>query len=327
MRRRFLALLLLFSLALSACGGTGNAPDPNPPGPEEPADPGNPGEPGDPADPGDPGEPGDPADPGDPDDPPTTPTETAAVGRSGIVYLWEGILGRDVVTAAGQFVSYSELVDLPTQVNLGQDACSVTVGESKPEFPPFSNAFAPQPKPGLQVTNIDAGDVLTVSSQGSVYVTLENQGNLYGKPFSGDPLPFPPRNLTVDIPGSANGYPAFAGAAFAPAPEQFALSVSGGDFKNVTADTVFSWTGAGSDQGYFWFSGAGRNANGASVNFGCFARDDGSFTFPAQARQDLAAAGFTNGVMYNAVREARARIIRDKTALDLSVAYFEVYSQ
>ena len=301
--KTYLVILLALGLLLSACSD--GPPVPNPPAPEEPVDP------------------TDPVDPVVP--PPDNPGTTAAVGRYGVVYIFDGPVDAGRITTSGLFAAYSQPIELPTQIGLAQDACSVVVGEAKPVAPPFTSAVFTELEPGVSATEIVAGDVLTVSSPGGVYTTLErDSGTRYFRPFDPEPLSLPPRDLSITIPGSANGFPAFD-VAFPTVPEPFTLSVSGGDVSNVTADTTFSWTGAPSDDAYFWFAGAGRNAAGSSVNFACFAEDDGAFTFPAVAKEDLAAAGFTSGELFYAVRDARTRVIRDQTALDLAVTFFQNY--
>ena len=302
-----LAILLVLTFGLSACGGSDGGGTTNPP------DTGSPDNPDD----------GDTPDDGnDTDD--GVPTGTAEIGRYGIANVTKGLVGNVVVPVA-TFAAYSETIIVPNSINFDEDSCTVEKSDENPDLPFMSAAFVPQRGPGVNVEGIDAGDTLTLSSGTDVYTTLTGGSSGYSKPYSREPLADPPRSLSMSIPGTANGYPAFASSTFPTVPGDYDLSVSDGDVKNVNANTTFTWTGETSSDAYFWFAGAGRNEDGESVTFACFAKDDGSFTFPSATQSELAAAGLVNGELLYSVRDARSRIIQGKTALDLSVAFYEGY--
>jgi hypothetical protein len=152
------------------------------------------------------------------------------------------------------------------------------------------NALTDVPKaPGAgnqQAIALDAGTELTVkNATGTLATMLASSAGSFSTPSTTIP---DASGATIETPGAADGFPKMT-ATF---PNELA-AFTFGPTKDITKDTVFEWTtltpGAVVSIGVL--SVVGTN----SVIAFCFAKDDGSFTFPDSVKTELAAKGFTTG--------------------------------
>jgi hypothetical protein len=224
---------------------------------------------------------------------PTNPNNPSGKKQMGAVSLFgSGITGIDNWTGAGQFLETT--VD-PINIYEGTDLCVAGGGNTAPTDPR---------EPEQNAVYLEAGESITLRSGSSTYATFNKKvdsadGRVLYTITTNNLLPEPPASVTVDIPGLASGFPAFSGVAFPPLPAPLTFSASP-SLQAINKSSTFSWTG--SSDGAIFFLGAGQNAAGQPVVFVCFAKDDGSHTFPATTQAQLDTAGFTTGTLNYATR-------------------------
>ena len=154
------------------------------------------------------------------------------------------------------------------------DTCEVDGDDGDFDLDPVSNT-------------ISAGETITVTSATGTFATLVEMvipdiGSVY---VSQNELAAPlPQNLIIDIPGG--DFPAFTNVSVPNVPP---LDISPGSDDIITADTEFQWTPSSEA-----FSGitieATFTTGNAGVDIICVARDDGSFSFPANIRDMIGSA-------------------------------------
>ena len=134
---------------------------------------------------------------------------------------------------------------------------------------------------------ISAGETITVTSAAGTYATLVetifgDTDNVY---LPQDGLTFPlPENLTIDISGGE--FPAFTNISVPNAPP---LDISPTRSDTITADTEFSWTPSSVPTSAITIEASYATDNGFLDIF-CLARDDGSFSYPANIRDMIGSA-------------------------------------
>lgn len=245
-------------------------------------------------------------------------------GKVGNVFLAEsssaGMNGFAFVNGVGSFIETNQSV--PGDGNFLApllDTCFVLTDEGPGPIDPL---------PDFEGRSLDAGDPLTVNANGSVYATLTRQTSevegetlySYITDFMNPPAPpLPDTGLTLDIPGAEDGFPAFAGVAL-PSVAAFALT-GPEDTTAITTGTTFTWSGGanGTNIAVVLF-GSGEVGEAETVSFACYARDDGSFTFPADTQAALNEAGFTTGSLVSAGRLASSSQTQGDALLNLVTA-------
>ena len=90
-----------------------------------------------------------------------------------------------------------------------------------------------------------------------------------------------PQNLIVDIPGDQ--FPAFSNVSI---PNVNALDVSPTPQETITGNTNFQWTGTTQTFSFLTIE-ASFDTNAGFVDVVCIARDDGSFSFPANISDQI----------------------------------------
>lgn len=255
--------------------------------------------------------------PTDPNNPPGGTTKIKQLGSVSLVETTaQGITTRG---GSGSFFEYSETIDVPNNPQfLNEDTCAVIAideGEVPPTTPDTPTA-----------TSLDAGEALPLND--GDYTTLPKQvfGNniLYTSDASTPLLPFP-TNVTLDIPGATNGFPAFENVAFPGIPAAFTLTEPSNP-SAVTKATTFAWTGAASSDSVMQLYGSGQGSDDTNVVFSCLASDDGSFSFPAQAQSQLDTLGFTTGSLSFANRTAIKQEVEGDVALFVSVGRSQFFN-
>jgi hypothetical protein len=248
---------------------------------------------------------------------PTTPgsstlgTNTPPAGtikKYGVVFLSSFVANSGFVV--GNFVSYPQAIAAPTNATITADVCTVTDGSTTPGTPPSTNPPAP-PAGSQQSVKISAGSpILLKKADASTLITMSE--NVSGtSSYSGTVATAFPAGMTLEIPGSATGFPAFTTPVpnAVTTPMQF-VPASGSD---VTASTTFQWTpvtGATS----FVYINAKQTLAGKTITVGCLLQDDGSFSFPATTKQEMTRLGFTTGA-FIPFRIVTAIVIRGDAAL------------
>jgi hypothetical protein len=150
--------------------------------------------------------------------------------------------------------------------------------------------------PTENATFLNAGDALTVKNGAQTLLTLEKitSTNMISYDKSEEGKTLPSQGVTLDIPGA--DFPAFSNLAFGSIAPLTITSPS--DVNNVTLDTTFTWNaGNSSDLFLFYVSQDSPYALAA-----CYAKDDGSFTFPDKTKTELSAAQFSKGSFFQAQR-------------------------
>jgi hypothetical protein len=247
----------------------------------------------------------------------STPSGTTKIGFVALSQVTSA--GITMRTASGSFFRYAQPIDVPTNADfLATDTCSVSVNG------PSGPGTTPDPNPA---TSLDAGDKLTLKTGATLFTELPKQVSNNFIAYSSDPttplLPFP-NGLTLDIPGTPSGFPAFSDVAVPSLPAEFTFSASSG-LTAVSKSTTFSWTGQGSSSSSVGFSGSGRGADNKTVFFSCSANDDGSFAFPATTQSELESLGFIQGSVSSAERSSFVIQKQGEAGLLVNVFRIEVF--
>jgi hypothetical protein len=125
-------------------------------------------------------------------------------------------------------------------------------------------------------TAVPAGPEISIEADGSAYAILDRSGNTYRQRVA-QPLP---RNATVDIPGTSDGFPAFADRAFPePQPVEFTEPVN---LQTIDADTTFRWVPS-NELAVVMIVMQGAMRGLPSGGIVCFAADDGEFSLAGKA--------------------------------------------
>ena len=146
--------------------------------------------------------------------------------------------------------------------------------------------------------SISAGETITLTSSAGTYASLVrtqiDDGAQVYIPESELAAPLP-QNLVVDVPGDE--FPAFSNITV---PNIAPLDITPTVEQTVNADTVFQWNGSNTALGSVDIE-ATFSVGGEFVDISCVARDDGSFSFPADIRQQI---GSDSALSFSYAREA-----------------------
>ena len=213
------------------------------------------------------------------------------VTQLGLISVSETVAANQV-SAFGTFIGFeTELPDaFVSNPYAGElDECTVTsAGET-----PAPTVPTPVDDPD-STTSLDAGSELTLRANGASYATLPKQtttsnGKTNISYVSSESLPSPiPSGLTVSIPGSSGGFPAFSDVAVG---EVASFSLTSPEAsEQVTPDTTFTWTGSGSSTTYVTIVASAFDfTTSESTTVSCLVADDGNFSFSASTRSEMGA--------------------------------------
>lgn len=237
-----------------------------------------------------------------------TPQPTSS--KIGFVSVSESaILGNTTRLGTAQFYE-AQNNEPPTVDGFGAtpDSCLVlAAGQNQP----------PQP---ASLKPLDAGTELSLQSGSSVYTKLLKtaiSGTIFYSNNPMTPLAAVPDNLTVSIPGSATGFPAFNNVALPAFPADFTVSApASGD--PLALDGTIIWDGGlnASNSMSIFISSSVKDGPGAI----CFAIDDGSFAVPSNVKTAFEAAGLTQAKLFFVTRNASRSETANGATLNLSVS-------
>jgi hypothetical protein len=144
----------------------------------------------------------------------------------------------------------------------------------------------------IEGTSLDAGATVSLKKNGAAFASLprDSQGTTYSYVLPVNLVG--QSNVTVSAAGAEGGFPAFADVPVL-APAQASSFTSPADLKAVKASTTFTWKGASNDPDATMVLGVKQNSS--SLTFYCLARDDGSFSIPADFQSLLTNQKFTVG--------------------------------
>lgn len=225
-----------------------------------------------------------------------------STSQVGILLLLDGHLKIDVPDVSvkipqqeliatyvlANFQAFPENQDLPLDP-LGQvfDTCFVsnmpsalTAQQVLPELPELPELPALPISEGL--IPVSAGSELALNNGSSLYTKLLQQEN--GNYVSATLPNKAPQDLTVTIPGKA--FPAFKAVALPEGISDFSLSSSSG-MQVLSEKSIFRWSNTASKDTFVLLLGV----TDSGLDFACYAKDDGSFTFPHDSI--MAKAGFS----------------------------------
>jgi Fibronectin type III domain len=232
-----------------------------------------------------------------------------ASSKIGFVSVSESaILGN--TTRAGSALFYeAQNNEPPTVGGFGAtpDSCLVlSAGQNQP----------PQP---ASLKPLDAGTELSLQSGSSLYTKLLKTAIAGSISYSNNPmtpLAAVPDNLTISIPGSATGFPAFTNVALPAFPADFTVSApASGD--PLALDGTITWDGGlnASNMMSILVTSSVKDGPGAI----CFAIDDGSFTVPSNVKSAFETAGATAAQLVFLSRSASRTETANGATLNLSV--------
>lgn len=248
--------------------------------------------------------------------------------KFGYVTLMETTLvgGATPATGVGGSASFGTLgtpIAAPANGNIYaglSGTCTVT-------RPSDSGTGGTDPKPSTS-KSLDAGDPLTVTTNGATYTTLQKtaagENIAYTTPSNPAPAnPLPATAFTVNVPGATGGVPAMT--LTLPATPAFTLTQPAD--QAVTANTTFTWSNATNASGtVVTLIGSNTHPDESKVvTFFCVAPDTGTFTFPAAAKQALADKGFTSGRLSSAGRVAAAATVKNDVLVYTTVSRTAMY--
>lgn len=245
--------------------------------------------------------------------------DVSTSSKGGFVTLSESGEGQSLfVIGSGSFFELEEATPISTDNPFGnlEDACFFS---EEPDD--VTNPV--DPGESGEVTSLSAGDALTVSAGGSTYATLtkmEQEGNISYATDVTSPIQQPiPEEASVNIPGS-DAFPNFGDRAF-PSTPAFALTAPADPGSaEITGDSSFAWTGS-SDS-----SAVTLTFSSGAESFTCLARDDGDFTFPDDAKQELNNRNLTSSSLVAAGRTGLAAYEQEDATLFLSTSKLIIYA-
>jgi Fibronectin type III domain len=226
------------------------------------------------------------------------------------------------------FVSISEIAMLGNTNRLG----SAQFYEAQNNEPPTIGGFGATPDSCLVLSAgqneppqpaslkpLDAGTELSLQSGSSAYTKLLKtaiSGIILYSNNPASPLAAVPDNLSISIPGSATGFPAFTNVALPAFPADFTVSApASGD--PLALDGTITWDGglnASNSMSILIFSSL-KDGPGAI----CFAIDDGSFAVPSNVKSAFETAGATDAKLMFVSRSASRSETANGATLNLSV--------
>jgi Fibronectin type III domain len=236
----------------------------------------------------------------------TQPPTSSKIGFVSITEI--SLMGNTSRLASAMFYE-AKNNEPPTVGGFGitPDTCLVlSTGQSEP----------PQP---ASLKPLDAGTELSLQSGTTAYTKLLKtaiSGILVYSNNPTTPLAAVPNNLTISIPGSATGFPAFSNAALPAFPEDFTVSAPAtGD--PLALDGTITWDGGlnPSNSMSILVSSSLKDGPGAI----CFAIDDGAFTLPSNVKSAFETAGATDAKVVFMSRSASRIETANGATLNLSV--------
>lgn len=225
--------------------------------------------------------------------------------------------------AFANFQSLPEAADLPTNILESVfDTCFVSevtpsllgLSITLPGVPNMTDLpFVPTLPLIEGLEPVDAGAELKLNLGSAVYTTLPRKNNAYtSQPLAGQV----PGGLTVTIPGAV--FPAFENVALPANVPTFSLQ-SPSDPTTISSETEFTWT-TDTDTFVLFFG----SSTDAKTRFTCYAKDDGSFTFPLSTM--MAKSGFT-GKLDGAARLRYATEFKNDNLFMPMIGSLEFYPQ
>jgi len=163
--------------------------------------------------------------------------------------------------------------------------------------------------PEQQFMLASAGQTMTLTSPAGTYASIDFSADRF------DIAPYPlPTDLTVDLPGAE--FPAFSNVDVPELnlPTDFLASTG----RELTNDTVFSWTPGASEDSTLFLRVVDFAADGKYVELFCRFADTGSFTLPQTIRDALTSelgADYSlsdpslERIAYNIVTEGNALLV------------------
>jgi Fibronectin type III domain len=237
-------------------------------------------------------------------------TQPPTSSKIGFVTISEiAMMGNTNRLASAQFYE-AQKNEPPTIGGFGvaPDSCLVlSAGQNEP----------PQP---ASLKPLDAGIELSLQSGTTAYTKLLKtaiSGILIYSNNPASPLAAVPDNLTISIPGSATGFPAFSNAALPAFPEDFTVSApASGD--SLALDGTITWDGGlnASNSMNIFISSSLKDGPGAI----CFAIDDGAFVLPSNVKSAFETAGVTDAKLFFMSRSANRSETSNGATLNLSVS-------
>jgi hypothetical protein len=192
-------------------------------------------------------------------------------------------------------VFYEHLVTEPPVIGgngIAPDNClAIAQGETEPTQP-------------ASVKTLDAGTEIAIKQSSGIYVNLLKTF-LQGKTSYGNdprkPLGEVPNGLTVSIPGSAKGFPAFANVPMPDFPADFTVlaPVLG---TPLALDGTITWEGGLDETHQMGILINSSAANSPSAI--CFVKDDGSFGVPINVKTVFETAGISKAQVFSMQRFA-----------------------
>jgi hypothetical protein len=193
-------------------------------------------------------------------------------------------------------------------VGIAPDTCFVIEpGQSEPTQP-------------SSVKTLDAGTEIKILQGTNTYTTLLKTF-LQGKTsYSNDPrtpLAVVPTGLTVSVPGTTTGFPAFNNVALPEFPADFTvLTPKLGD--PLALDGAITWEGGLNASNEMSILLNSNVANSPSAL--CFVQDDGSFSVPANVKTAFETAGLSSARVFTMMRSASRSETANGATLSVSMA-------
>jgi hypothetical protein len=216
---------------------------------------------------------------------PQQPSPNAEYKQLGVVILGD-FFGGPSATAA--FIKYDKA--LPStfsqdQITPSTSTCTVSRSGETPTTPGPET----EPDDDYEGQYLSAGDALTLKSSGTSYTTLNKFSQGEATIYTNYNLPKPlPDNLTLDVPGTPGGFPAFSNV---PAGSLADLKLSAPSLPlttYVTPSTTFSWQKSGASTAAISITASAFDAaTSTSVAVICSTKDTGSFSFPETTKAEL----------------------------------------
>jgi hypothetical protein len=177
-----------------------------------------------------------------------------------------------------------------------------------------------EPTQPASVKTLDAGTEIKILQGTNTYTTLLKTF-LQGKTsYSNDPrtpLAVVPTGLTVSVPGTTTGFPAFNNVALPEFPADFTvLTPALGD--PLALDGSITWEGGLNVNNEISVFLNSNVANSPSAI--CFVQDDGSFTIPANVKTSFEAAGLSSTRIFTMMRSASRSETANGATLSVSMA-------
>lgn len=221
-----------------------------------------------------------------------TPPPAGDITHYGAVSLGdEGGMLSDLLASFYRLDSGVDNAYISSLFSGANTSCTVQ-NDEQISFDNISVGFVPS-VPGVGQTAVQAGDNITLSSQGGTFSSLQLQTVadflFYDVPTDSMLADTPiPEHLIVDIPGSLD-IPAFTGVTVPQITSFASPDLQASD--TVTVGSTISWPASNDPDALIRISSstAGGFFLENSVSVSCLTPDTGSFTFPTETRQTLGA--------------------------------------